>query len=369
MVCNCLHRYYNFYLYLHENVLYNRYVSSYIMKGNPMNIYDISEIAGVSIATVSRVINGNAKVSPKTRDKVLKTMDDWGYTPNAFARGLGLNSMKTIGIMCADSSDPFMAKAIFYLERSLRQNNYDVLLCCTGYALSDKNNYLKLLLSKRIDAIILVGSNFVEAATADNDYIRKAAEKVPVMILNGALSGSNIYATVSDDYTGVHEATRRLTNKGSKHIHYLYNAHSYSGNHKRTGFIDAMADQGLIQEQLLAMTHYIDGGIQEARSALNALAQEGIVIEGIIAADDTLAVGALKFAKDKHLSVPDDLAIIGYNNSIIATCCEPELTSIDNNVEALSKACIDNLMTVIAGNQVPSQTIYPAKLIERGTTL
>jgi len=333
-----------------------------------MNIYDISEKAGVSIATVSRVINGNAKVSPKTREKVLNTIEQWGYTPNAFARGLGLNSMKTIGIMCADSSDPFMAKAIYYLERSLRQNGYDVLLCCTGYNHDDKNNYLTLLLSKRIDAIILVGSNFIEANAKDNDYIRKAAEKVPVMILNGGLAGPNIYSTVSDDHHAVYEATKHLITSGAKNIHYLYNAHSYSGNHKRAGFIDAMVDANHAYDAIVAKTHYISGGIQTSRAYLKALAKEGATIDGIIAADDALAIGALKFAKDQGLAVPRELAIIGYNNSIVATCSEPELTSIDNNVEDLSIACINKLMQVFEGNDVPSQTVHTAKMIVRGSS-
>lgn len=87
-----------------------------------MTIYDISEKAGVSIATVSRVLNGSPNVSDKTREKVLDIMERYGYTPNAFARGLGLNTMRTIGIMCADSSDPYLAKAVYYIEQKLRLN-------------------------------------------------------------------------------------------------------------------------------------------------------------------------------------------------------------------------------------------------------
>ena len=85
-----------------------------------MTIYDISEKAGVSIATVSRVLNGSSLVSEKTRRKVMDAMEKYGYTPNAFARGLGLNTMKTIGILCADSSDLYLAKAVYYIEQKLR---------------------------------------------------------------------------------------------------------------------------------------------------------------------------------------------------------------------------------------------------------
>jgi LacI family transcriptional regulator/LacI family asc operon transcriptional repressor len=97
-----------------------------------MNIYDISKKAGVSIATVSRVMNGSANVSEKTRQKILDIIREEDYTPNPFARGLGLNTMKTVGFLCADSSDQFFSRAIYYLERALRANNYDAILSCTG---------------------------------------------------------------------------------------------------------------------------------------------------------------------------------------------------------------------------------------------
>ena len=126
-----------------------------------MNIYDVSRKAGVSIATVSRVLNGSGKVSETTRQRILTIIEETGYTPNAFARGLGLNTMNTIGILCADSSDPFLAAAIFHLEQGLRSHGYDSLLCCTGYDHETKVICLNLLLSKRVDAVVLLGSNFV----------------------------------------------------------------------------------------------------------------------------------------------------------------------------------------------------------------
>ena len=110
-----------------------------------INIYDVSKKAGVSIATVSRVLNGNTRVSEKTRDKVINAMKELDYTPNVFARGLGLNTMKTIGIMCIDSSDIYLANAVYYLEQELRKYNYDSILCCTGKDYNNKKNYLELL--------------------------------------------------------------------------------------------------------------------------------------------------------------------------------------------------------------------------------
>ena len=123
-----------------------------------LTIYDISKLAGVSIATVSRVLNGSQNVRSSTREKVLSIIESNGYTPNAFARGMGLHSIRTIGILCADSSDIFLAKAVYYLEQELQAKGYEALLCCTGYDFNVKSKYLSLILSKKVDAVILVGT-------------------------------------------------------------------------------------------------------------------------------------------------------------------------------------------------------------------
>ena len=110
-----------------------------------MNIYDIANRANVSIATVSRVINDSPKVSEKTRKKVHDIMEELGYTPNVFARGLGLNTMKTIGILCSDPSDIYVARALSYFEKMLRENGYDSLLCCSGYDTKNLKKYINIV--------------------------------------------------------------------------------------------------------------------------------------------------------------------------------------------------------------------------------
>lgn len=333
-----------------------------------MNIYDVSKKAGVSIATVSRVINNNTNVSPTTREKVLKVIEESEYIPNTFARGLGLNTMNTIGIMCADSSDPYMAKAIYYLEQGLRMNNYDVLLCCTGYGLSDKKKYLELLLSKRTDAIILVGSNFVEDEPSDNEYIKAAANKIPIMLLNGSLNGPNIYASRCDDYNAVYSATLALLQSGKKDIHYLYNAKSFSGNNKITGFVDALMTRFPNKKAASESIHFVSDSIQGTIDYLNLLTSKQIPFDAILTSDDSLAIGALRFAKKAGLNVPSQLSIIGYNNSFLVSCSDPELTSVDNKLDALCSSCINTLMGIFNNQVVPIETVFPGELIHRGTT-
>ncbi|MBU5470420.1 LacI family transcriptional regulator [Falcatimonas sp. MSJ-15] len=331
-----------------------------------MNIYDVSEKAGVSIATVSRVINGNSNVSEKTRLKVLAVMEEIGYTPNVFARGLGLNTMKTIGIMCTDSSDIYLANAVYYLERELRNNGYDSILCCTGPNLATKKKYLDLLMSKRVDAIILVGSKYLEQKAAENNYIINAAKELPIMLVNGHLDGPNIYSTLCDDEDAVFNVTDSLIRSGRTDIVYLYTSTSYSGLRKMAGYKRAH-----FVHNITPQPHFIklcDKNIQCAKDSLLDLYSMGSKFQAVVTSDDSLAVGAIKFALSKGISIPDDLSIVGYNNSLLSLACEPELTSIDSKVEALCITTINTLMGVFNGSNVPSKTNISADLIKRGTT-
>ena len=331
-----------------------------------MNIYDVSEHAGVSIATVSRVLNGNPNVSEKTREKVLKVMDELGYTPNVFARGLGLNTMRTIGIMCSDSSDPYLAGAIYYLERGLRAHGYDAILCCTGYDLDAKQKYFDLLRSKRVDAIILAGSKFVEMRAKDNAYIIEAASDLPIMLVNGCLDGKQIYSTVCDDRTAVYESVTRLIRSGRTSVLYLYAGSSYSNLQKLAGYHDACAAAGLnIRDDLVRICPKDLDGTEEL---LRSLASTGLKFDAVFAAEDIMAVGAVKYANKTGIKIPEEMNIIGYNNSILSRCTDPELTTVDNKVESLCTTTVTTLMKVLGGGNVPVKTTISAELIKRGTT-
>lgn len=331
-----------------------------------MNIYDVSEHAGVSIATVSRVLNGNPNVSEKTREKVMRVMDELEYTPNVFARGLGLNTMQTIGIMCSDSSDPYLANAIYYLERGLRSHNYDAILCCTGYDLDAKQKYFELLRSKRVDAIILAGSKFVEMRPKDNTYIIEAASELPIMLVNGYLEGDNIYSTVCDDHAAIYGAATQLLQAGRRRILYLYTSYSYSGVNKLEGYKDALKAWGI--EPAEELIRQCPKDIAAAKDLLVSLKEQGLDFDAVITSDDSLAVGTVKYAHTEGISIPDELNIIGYNNSILSRCTDPEITSIDSKVEALCTTTINTLMGVFSGVNVPSRTTIASDLIKRKTT-
>lgn len=331
-----------------------------------MNIYDVSKHAHVSIATVSRVINGNPNVSDKTRQRVIAVMDELGYTPNVFARSLGLNTMKTIGIMCSDSSDPWLAEAISYLEKELRSNGYDSILCCSGYLPETKKKYLELLCSKRVDAIILTGSHYIEAKAKDNAYLLEAAKDIPIMLVNGHLDGEQIYSTVCDDQAAVYDAVSKLIQAGRRSILYLYSGNSYSNLLKLSGYRNALEDAGYpIRDELLVLC---PKDIDSAMEHLKLLSSKGIHFDAVFAAEDILAVSAVKYGDQAGLRIPEDFNIIGYNNSILSRCTTPEITSVDNKVEAICTTTVHTLMKVLNNGNVPAKTTITTELVKRGTT-
>lgn len=334
-----------------------------------MTIYDISKKAGVSIATVSRVLNGSDKVKPSTRKKVMDIIEEYDYTPNAYARGMGLQSLQTIGILCADSSDLFLAKAVYYLEQELQANGYESLLCCTGYNLDIKKNYLNLILSKKVDGIILVGSNFIGTTEEENQYIKDVSAQIPIMLLNASFDYPNVYSTLCDDQGSMHEAVSSMLSAGITDILYLYNSYSYSGSKKLSGYKEAMTDAGITDYG--KYIHYYDGDPQQLDAVADFVERiaRKTSFHGVVTSDDSLAIGAIKYALRQGMHIPEDLSVIGYNNSMLTTCCTPELTSVDNRLETQTHQLVQTLLGVLSGEEMPKKSIFSGKLIKRGTTL
>lgn len=330
-----------------------------------MNIYDIAKLAGVSIATVSRVVNDSPKVSEKTKAKVRAVMEEQNYTPNVFARGLGLNSMKTVGIICPDVSDAYMANAVAYLEKRLRRYGYDCILYCSGYEYEDKVNAVNMVLRKKIDALVLVGSHYAGYGEKDElTYLKEAALEVPVFLINGYVPCQGVYCVLADNYQEVYDTVSALTEAGRKRILFLYDSNSYSAMQKMKGYEDALRDNGL--EVLNELKIFAQNKIMKVREVLSE--QADLEFDAVMATDDGLAVGAVKYARMKNLSVPEDINIIGYNNSELAICCEPELSSIDSRNETLCKTAVDSLMLLLDGQPVRHKKSVPCSLIKRRTT-
>ena len=328
-----------------------------------MNIYDIAKLSGVSIATVSRVINNSPKVSEKTKKKVWDVMNEYDYTPNVFARGLGLNSVKTVGLVCPDVSDRYTANAIAYLEKNLRKYGYDSILMCSGFDYEGKVEAVKILLDRRIDAMILVGSHYAgDCGQNDIQYLKDAAQKVPVVLMNGYVRVPGVYCVLTDNYKAVYDTVCNLIEAGRKKIVFLYDANSYSTTKKLEGYQDALIDNGLkVQEEYKV---FMPNNVLKAR---DLLAKKRLDFDAVIASDDAMAVGALKYVHQINKSIPEDVNVVGFNNSELCVCCNPEMSSIDSQ-EELSEIAVDSLIKVLAGKSVRQKMEIPCKFIKRNTT-
>ena len=337
------------------------------MNDNKMiNIYDIAKMSGVSIATVSRVMNNNPKVSEKTKAKVMEAIEKSGYTPNVFAQGLGLKSMRTIGILVPSIADLYMSRAVAYIEDNLHDAGYDCILHCSGYTAEEKETHIQLLLNKKIDAMILVGSTYAgsEDETHNTDYIRKAAENVPVFIINGLVDGDNIYCTASNDYQASYDVTTALIESGRNKILFLTDSRSYSANQKKKGYKQALSNAGIKSTDDLMV--YTENSIPVVKELLENIK---INFDSVFTTDDAMAVGAIKYALSKGLKIPEDISIIGYNNSTMCICSEPELSSVDNKIEKVCKDTCTRLIDTLKGAEnVPNQSVVACSLVKRATT-
>ncbi len=333
-----------------------------------MNIYDIARLSGVSIATVSRVVNGSDKVSEKTRQKVMDVIHSEGYTPNVFAQGLGLNTMHTVGILVPDISDLYMSTAVAALEEQLQTYSYDCILGCSGFEQESKEAHVQMLLSKRIDALILVGSTYAStgANEKDTEYIRQAAKQVPVFIINGAVEGENVFCSVSGDHDATYEVATALLKKGRRRILFMTDSHSYSAQQKLAGYEQALTDANM--PILGELKLHVQNRIHYVRDML--LQYNNLQFDAVIATDDAMAVGALKYAAVKGLRVPEDLQVIGYNNSVVAVGCEPELTSVDNRCVEMCHDTVDRLFQILQQREdkVEQKVVVPCRLVKRNTT-
>ncbi|MDL2206458.1 LacI family transcriptional regulator [Eubacteriales bacterium OttesenSCG-928-N13] len=325
-----------------------------------MNIRDIAARCHVSVATVSRVLNEHPSVSPKTREKVLRVMREEGYTPNAFARGLGLDSMRMVGIVCADVANPFYSRAVALLEGSLRAKGFDTLLCCSGTQLKDKQKCLTLLLEKRVDAIMLVGSAFCEQT--DNRHIQRAAEQLPLFLINAQLPLENVTCVLCDEREAIHDLVMQMAPQCKIPL-YLHDMTkwAWAGECKLQGFLDGLHDAHLLHDA--DRVQAVENGVLSAQQCVEGLLDRGISFDGVIASEDLLAVGALK-ALTKH---GIELPIVGFNNSMLCDCTMPSLSSMDNMLHALCPMAVDMLLRRLAGETQPRVVSVQAQLVQRET--
>jgi LacI family transcriptional regulator/LacI family asc operon transcriptional repressor len=327
-----------------------------------MNIYDIAKKAGVSTATVSRVINDSQSVSEKNKEKIKKIMEQEGYTPNVFARGLNLNTIKTVGLVCPDITDVNHAKPVSILERQLRERGFDTLLCCIDGKNQDKLKYMNLLLNKRVDAIILIG--VTEYESQNSEPFAEFAKRAPVVVVSGLVEAENIYCVLCDEGAAIRGLLAELAADGRRRIMYVNDSETYIAMEKERAYRQGIADCGLAENgDLLLRIPDADNIIAPTYECLMDFLRDNPPPDALIAADDILVLGARRAFDEYGVDIP----MIGFNNPRFADCCRPEITSVDNDMETVCSTAVRILMDALAGRECATKVTVPARLIERDT--
>ena len=320
-----------------------------------MNIYDIAQQAGVSIATVSRVLNNKDTVSPATRAKVEAVLAKNNYTPSAIARGMVSKSMRTVAVLTVDIRVPHYARTAYTIEREFNRRGYEVILCNTGGDRLATLKYLRAVTEKQVDGMVLVGSVF--NSIGRDPEIEALLRTAPVVLANGKLELSNAYSVLVDDAYGVGLAVEHLISRGKKKLIYVKDMDTASARAKADGFTLAMKRRAAdISGQVVETDESMEGGIRAVEQLLSA----GASFDGVVCGEDLTAVGVVKGLQRAGLRVPEDVAVTGFNNSIYARLCEPELTGVDNKPEQVALFCVQLLESLLnGGDSYQSVTIQP----------
>lgn len=322
-----------------------------------MNIYDIAKEAGVSIATVSRVVNGTGSVSEATRKRVEAVMARSGYAPSAIAQGMVSKSMKTVAVLTVDIRVPHYARIAHAMEQEFSLRGYEVILCNTGGDEEAAQKYMRAVTKKQVDGIILVGSVFNEIGKIPE--FEALLKTVPIVLANGRLELPNAYSVLVDDGQGIAMAVDHLVDRGRKKLIYIKDRDTASAREKENGFLRSAADYLANADQPVYET---DDSLESAVLAVGKLMEQGIRPDGIVCGEDLTAVGIIKGLNRAGIRVPEDVAVTGFNNSVYAKLCEPELTTVDNKPELVALASVELLERLINGEPCESRRILPELL-------
>lgn len=329
-----------------------------------LTIYDIAQRAGVSITTVSRVLNGKGEISEKTRAKVQRVLDESNYAPSQLAKGLAGKTSKTVGILMADVREVHHAALLYQVEKSLSTRGYS----CFVYSLSGQperlREHLTRLASHRVDGIVLTGSIF--AASPYREIILENVQEIPCVSMNASLPGDRFYGVVSDERGAFRYAVDYLANqKGRRHIAFVYGDIHMAEQEKLRGYREGMAQQGLAAHVVEAHSlHTLRGGVKATEEILKNHPET----DAILYAVDITAAGGIHALLRAGVRVPEDIAIIGSNNSDYARVCVPAITSFDTRPYLTGRLAAEALMTAMEGGSPQKRRQIACKLVERQST-
>jgi len=322
-------------------------------------IADVARYAGVSVATVSHVMNRTRHVEPETAERVRAAIAALRYSPNSLARSLRRGETKTIGLLLPDNSNPFFASVARQIEDAGFVAGYTVILCNSDGSAEKEERYLSVLMAKQIDGLIFAGSS---------DHARvfsQLSAAVPAVLLDREIHSVNVDTVLVDHDHGGYLAGRHLVGLGHKRIGVIGGPRDSSSSPARLrGFVRALGEAGveLPADAVVDSDYHFSGG----RLAMERLLTQAPDITAVFACNDLMAMGAITALRSRGLRVPDDISMIGFDDIPYAVTTWPPLTTIAQPVEKIGTRAVSLLLERVAEPAAHSrrEVLMPV-LIER----
>ncbi|MCR4940532.1 MAG: LacI family transcriptional regulator [Treponemataceae bacterium] len=327
---------------------------------NDVTIYDIAAEAGVSVATVSRVLTGNARVRPDKKERVESLIRKYDFRPNTFARNLSNSKTRIIGIISADIRNPFYSNMVVECEIAADALGYTLMIC---NSLGKKENEYKLLdklEQQQVEAVILIGGS-VDQLVTDLDYaerINRLQEKIPV-IIKGKLDGTDCYQVNIDEGKNLSFAMEHIISLGHKDIAFLGGRDDVKSTvDKRLRYRQMLRRYGIPfrEEYIINAARYDNEGGYEATQKLFELKK---MPSAIISINDFTAVGILHALAEKGYSVPKDISLVSFDNTFVSELSIPRLTSVGYNYKTFGEQLVRCAVEAAEG-KAPSHSILIA---------
>lgn len=330
-------------------------------------IIDVAKLARVSKTSVSRYLNGQGQghMSDATKERIKAAIEELNYYPNDMARSLKGKSTKVIGLVMNDLTNPFFLQMIQGIEEELRDLEYNVLMCDSNLNVEKEIECLKMLEQRRIDGILVVGVNLPVK------HLMELNIKVPVVLLERDSGDCKFDSVKIDNYYGAYEAVKYLINKGYKRIAHIKGMQaSMMAVDRKNAYEACMEEYGL----LVKPEYEVDGfyKLEGGYTAMKTLMELKERPQAVFCANDMSAIGALRYLTIHNYKVPEDIALVGYDDITVASLVTPPLTTVRQPVMELAKIATQVLMeriTMEKGREYePRSIVLKSELIVRDST-
>ncbi len=328
-------------------------------------IVDVARAAGVSVATVSRVVNGNYPVKQETKEKVKQAIISLNYVPNVQARELNTRKSSTIGVVVPGLHNMFFAEVIDGIEEAVRQEGFSFLLSCAKNDPEQEMQAINTLVARNVSGIIVISPN---TKNISESFYQELVQRVPLVFINGYHRISGVSYVGNDEQLGCQNALEYLKELGHTDIMFVRGANSDSYDIKEETYRKFMAKSRSLREDYI-LNIGEGNGVETVDSAMTALLAKlpELKPSAVFCCNDLMAVGALNACKRLGLSVPRDISVMGYDNIALSRLVEPKITTMDQNMFQLGENASRLLLENIRGGQ-SKRILLDNTLIVRETT-